>query len=126
MHLSIWFLLVIVILGFIVLIRFFIKFNRRKQKMLKYVQHLSSPKEFPIIGSALRFFGKSSEGELKFLEIGKQIELNANKSNKIQNKTIFLFEKKKPCRNDERSRGIYGRNEDTILCMVWRSFSFSH
>lgn len=63
MHSIIWFLLAFVIFCFIVIVRFLIKFTRRKEKILKYVQHLSSPKEYPIIGSALRFLGKSSEGE---------------------------------------------------------------
>lgn len=60
MYLTIWFL---IIFGLIVVIQFWIKFSRRKQKLSKYVEHLSSPKEYPVIGSALRFFGKSSEGE---------------------------------------------------------------
>lgn len=62
MYLIIWFLLAV---AFIYVIWLLIKFNRRKQKISKYVQHLSSPKEYPVIGSALRFFGKSSEGEMK-------------------------------------------------------------
>lgn len=66
MHSIIWFLLVFTIFGFMIVIRFLIKFNRRKRKILKYVQHLASPKEYPIFGSALRFFGKSSEGGMEF------------------------------------------------------------
>lgn len=65
MYLTVWLLLAI---GFILIVQFFIKFIRRKQKISKYVQHLSSPKEYPVIGSALRFFGKSSEGEVKIKE----------------------------------------------------------
>lgn len=63
MYLTIWFLLAITIIGVILIIQYLIKFNRRKQKISKYVQHLPAPKEYPVIGSALRFFGKSSEGE---------------------------------------------------------------
>lgn len=62
MYLTVWLLLGSAIFCIFSIVRFFIKFNRRKQRILKYVQHLSSPKEYPIIGSGLRFFGKNSEG----------------------------------------------------------------
>lgn len=63
MYVTTWLLLVTVVFSLYTLIRFFVKFNRRKRRILKYVQHLSSPKEYPVIGSGLRFFGKSSEGK---------------------------------------------------------------
>lgn len=65
MSLTSFLLYAILSLSFIVTVRFFIKFNRRKEKILKYVCHLQSPKEYPIIGSCLRFFRKSSEGTTK-------------------------------------------------------------
>lgn len=40
------------------------RFNRRKQRLLEYVKHLPSPNEFPVIGSGLRFFGKTTEGKV--------------------------------------------------------------
>lgn len=71
MYITKWILLALAMIGFIVIIRFWIKFNRRKQRISKYVEHLSSPKEYPVIGSALRFFGKSSEGELEMKKSSK-------------------------------------------------------
>lgn len=73
MYLTIWLLVAAVFFGCFTIIRFFIKFNRRKQKILKYVSHLSSPKEYPIVGSGLRFFGKSSEGEICAQKISQLI-----------------------------------------------------
>ncbi len=59
-------LLILVILFLIYLIvvpvRFVIRLQRRKKRLLKYVGHLPSPKELPIVGSGLRFVGKNSEG----------------------------------------------------------------
>lgn len=36
---------------------------RRKWKLLKYVEHLPSPKEYPLVGIGNRFFWKNNEGE---------------------------------------------------------------
>lgn len=46
------------------LVKYLIRFYEHKRNMMKYVQHLPCPKEYPVIGSALRFFGKNTEGKL--------------------------------------------------------------
>lgn len=74
MYLIAWFAYAIALLSFVFIVRFFIKFNRRKQRILKYVKHLSSPKEYPFIGSGLRFFAKNSQGSLKFQNTLKMIK----------------------------------------------------
>lgn len=117
MYLTIWFLLAFTTVGFIAIIGFLIKFNRRKRKISKYVKHLPSPKEYPVFGSALRFFGKSSEGELKSQKMKTKTKVQSNKSNMIE----FNIN-----RNYERGCGIYGSNENAVLCLVWWSFGDSH
>lgn len=62
MYLTKWLLVAAAVFGVVLIVRFLIKFNRRKKRILKYVQHLATPKEYPIIGSGLRFFGKNTEG----------------------------------------------------------------
>lgn len=62
MYLTKWLLVAAAVFGVVLIVRFLIKFNRRKKRILKYVEHLATPKEYPIIGSGLRFFGKSTEG----------------------------------------------------------------
>lgn len=61
-------LLILVILSVIFIIvvpvRFIVRLQRRKRRLLKYVGHLPSPKELPIVGSGLRFVWKNSEGNL--------------------------------------------------------------
>lgn len=38
-------------------------FYRRKRKLSKYIEHLPTPKSYPIIGIGNRFFWKNNEGE---------------------------------------------------------------
>lgn len=54
--------LILLFVGTILIVRFLIRFNRRKKKILKYVKHLQSPPDLPIVGSGLLFFGKNTEG----------------------------------------------------------------
>lgn len=61
MSVKYWLLLICAI----IFIRFLIRFNRRKKKILQYVGHLQSPPELPIVGSGLLFFGKNTEGKLQ-------------------------------------------------------------
>lgn len=42
--------------------KFVWKIERKKRRLTKYVKHLPTPKEYPLFGSALRFFGKNTEG----------------------------------------------------------------
>lgn len=65
MYLRYYLLLAFVTFLIVNVVKYIIRFNRNKRQMMKYVQHLPSPKEYPIIGSALRFFGKNTEGEFR-------------------------------------------------------------
>lgn len=47
------------------LFQFFIRFQRRKNRILQYIKHLPSPNEYPVIGSGFRFLGKSTEGKIQ-------------------------------------------------------------
>lgn len=53
---------VVIILIFVMPVRYFVNFYRRKKRMMKYVQHLRMPVDYPIVGSGYRFIGKSNEG----------------------------------------------------------------
>lgn len=59
-------LLILVVLFLIFLIalpvKYVLRLHRRKKRLLKYVSHLPSPNELPIVGSGLRFVWKNSEG----------------------------------------------------------------
>lgn len=80
MYLTMWLLVAAAIFCVFSIVRFLIKFNRRKKRISKYVEHLASPKdEYPLIGSALRFFGKSTEGGIcceMFLEEIEEISMD--------------------------------------------------
>lgn len=101
MYLTAWLLWAFSIFVFYVIVRFFIKFNRRKQRILKYVGHLSSPKGYPIIGSCLKFFRKSTQGELilkiqssemfktKMVKLPTDDVINRKKFIKIQKNPFF-------------------------------------
>lgn len=52
-----------------VLMYFLIKFSTRKKRIMKYVGHLPSPKEYPFIGSGLHFIGKNTERTLHLMLI---------------------------------------------------------
>lgn len=62
-------LLIVVLLLIVFLIvkpvRFVVRLQRRKKRLLKYVGHLPSPNELPIVGSGLRFVWKNSEGKFR-------------------------------------------------------------
>lgn len=59
--------LIILFLIFLITIpvRYVLRLQRRKKRLLKYVGHLPSPKELPIVGSGLRFVWKNSEEVMK-------------------------------------------------------------
>lgn len=59
-------MLVLLLLVYLIVVpvRFVVRLQRRKRRLLKYVGHLPSPKELPIVGSGLRFVWKNSEGNL--------------------------------------------------------------
>lgn len=46
---------------------FYIRLMVRKWRMMKYVGHLRGPKEYPIIGSGLKFLGKNTEGYINYM-----------------------------------------------------------
>ncbi|KAJ6648114.1 Cytochrome P450 4g1, partial [Pseudolycoriella hygida] len=50
---------------FVIPLRFIYRLQRRKRRLLKYVGHLPSPRELPIVGSGLRFVWKNSEDVMK-------------------------------------------------------------
>lgn len=50
---------------------------------------IGRPKEYLKIGSGLRFFDKSSKGELELLEIIAEKKVECDKINEILNKIIF-------------------------------------
>lgn len=62
MYLRYYLLMAVAIFLVVNAVKYFIRFYKHKRYMMTYVQHLPSPKEYPLIGSALRFFGKNSEG----------------------------------------------------------------
>lgn len=62
MFVKCWLLVILLLICAIFLIHYLIRFNRRKNKILKYVGHLQSPPELPIVGSGLLFFGKNTDG----------------------------------------------------------------
>lgn len=64
MYLSLWLFAIVILILLSKITWFFVRFNRRKQRLLEYVKHLPSPNEFPVIGSGLRFFGKTTEGKV--------------------------------------------------------------
>lgn len=57
-------IVVLLLITFLIVmpVRFVVRLQRRKRRLLKYVGHLPSPKELPIVGSGLRFVWKNSEG----------------------------------------------------------------
>lgn len=57
--------MIVLILFFIILATILLKWSRHKQKYMKYVRHLPSPKEYPFIGSAYRVIGKNTKGKLQ-------------------------------------------------------------
>lgn len=75
-------LLLILVLLFVIFviavpIRFVVRLQRKKKRLLKYVGHLSSPKELPIVGSSLRFIWKNSEGKMRVMS-GKKRRWRSN------------------------------------------------
>lgn len=64
---------------------------RRKRKLMKYVEHLPSPKEYPLVGVGNQFFWKNNEGEHSELKWINEITTELYRS-------PLLFSKKK-CRD---------------------------
>lgn len=69
MYLRYYLLMAVAVFLVATVVKYLILFFEHKRNMMKYVQHLPSPKEYPIIGSALRFFGKNSEGKYFFPDL---------------------------------------------------------
>lgn len=69
-------IVVLLIIAFVIVtpVRFVVRLQRRKRRLLKYVGHLPSPKELPIVGSGLRFVWKNSEGKIATNEKQCRIE----------------------------------------------------
>lgn len=55
-------IMLIALFFLITIVFFYIRFAVKKHRMMKYVGHLPGPKEYPIIGSGLKFLGKNTEG----------------------------------------------------------------
>lgn len=73
MFFRLYLLIAIASLLFFKPISFIVGCYRRKRKLLKYVEHLQSPKEYPLVGIGNRFFWKNNEGEQKKIQMDMEL-----------------------------------------------------
>lgn len=91
MYLRYYLLMAVAVFLVTTAVKYLIRFWQHKRHMMKYVQHLPSPKEYPIIGSALRFFGKNSEGMYSKLKLSAFPGLIVKTNSKVSVFVIFHY-----------------------------------
>lgn len=121
MFVKFWILVILLLVCAIFLIHYLIRFNRRKKRILKYVGHLQSPPELPIVGSGLLFLGKNTDGMY-----GGTVQKRISNYWLIESSIVSFVIHSLLCRNNASVCGFHGSIDNTILCMVWRYVDFSY
>lgn len=122
--------MIIVLACLVVVLLGFVKFFIQKHKLMKYVQQLPSPPEYPIVGSSFRFFGKNSQrmwnsflvsffSSFDFLVLNVVCNYILQTCQNVYLKLLFVnsVRRQKRCYKN----GVVIENKNTYLWIVWSS-----